>query len=188
MSRWFHGIALGLALGFAEPGADAAATDGDAGRAAEQGTGETQDALAAPLAAALEAVHDRYAGSAKPIPADVREALAAEFGTELARARYVVSEFAVNLLTAIDQFQGTSLRNGLHAVTVDDLILFSSAPSISDLWMWAHELHHVRQYQERGTIYRFARWYVNDCEAVERAADDRANRALGMSIRLPHCL
>jgi hypothetical protein len=54
--------------------------------------------------------------------------------------------------------------------------------------MWAHELHHVQQYQERGTIYRFARWYVNDCEAVERAADDRANRALGMSIGLPHCL
>jgi hypothetical protein len=188
VSRWFHGIALGLALGFAGPGADAAATDADAGRTAEQGTGEAQDALAAPLAAALEAVHGQYAGSAKPVPADVREALAAEFGSELTRARYVVSELAVRVLTAIDQFQGTSLRNGLHAVTVDDLILFSSAPSIADLWMWAHELHHVRQYQEQGTIYRFARWYVNDCEAVERAADDRANRALGTSIRLRHCL
>jgi hypothetical protein len=118
----------------------------------------------------------------------VRQALAAEFGAELARARYVVSELAIDLLTAIDRFQGTSLRNGLHAMTVDDLIVFSSAPTSSDLWMWAHELHHVRQYQERGTIYQFALWYVNDCEAVERAADDRANRALGMSIHPPHCL
>jgi hypothetical protein len=184
MPRWIHGIALGLALGFALPGEHAAATNGDAG----QGAGEAGDALAAPLAAALEAVHDRYADSAQPIPADVREALAAAFGSELARARYVVSELAVGLLTAIDRFQGTSLRNGLHAVTVDDLILFSSAPSISDLWMWAHELHHVQQYQERGTIYRFARWYLSDCEAVEQAADDRANRALGTSIHPQHCL
>jgi hypothetical protein len=154
MPRWIHGIALGLALGFALPGEHAAATNGDAG----QGAGEAGDALAA------------------------------AFGSELARARYVVSELAVGLLTAIDRFQGTSLRNGLHAVTVDDLILFSSAPSISDLWMWAHELHHVQQYQERGTIYRFARWYLSDCEAVEQAADDRANRALGTSIHPQHCL
>jgi hypothetical protein len=188
MSRWIRGIALALALEFVAPGAGAAATDADTGRAAEPASGETRDALAAPLAAALEMIHDRYAGSAKRIPEDVRDALAAEFGPELVRARYVVSAFAVNVLTAIDHFQGTSLRKGLHAATVDDLILFSSVPSIADLWMWAHELHHVKQYEERGTIYQFALWYVNDCEAVERAADDRANRALGTSIRPPHCL
>lgn len=171
-----------------ESGAGAKGTSGGVHQSPEQVAGEPGQVYAAPLAAALQAVHDQYAGSAKPIPADVREALAAEYGSELARARYVVSAFAVNLLTAIDQFQGTSLRDGLHAVTVDDLIVFSAVPSISDIWMWAHELHHVRQYQERGTIYAFALWYVNDCEAVERAADDRANRVLGTSISPPHCL
>lgn len=188
MSRWIHGIAFGLALGFALPGASAAAADTDAGPATGQPTGGARDAYAAPLAAALELVHDRYAGSAKPIPPDVKEALAAEYGPELVRARYVVSELAINVLTAIDQFQGTTLRKGVNAATVDDLIVFSSAPSISDLWMWAHELHHVHQYEERGTIYRFALWYVNDCEAVERAADDRANRTLDTKIHPPHCL
>lgn len=171
-----------------ESGAGAEGTTGGVSQSPEHGAGEPGDVYAAPLAAALQAVHDQYAGSAKPIPADVREALAAEYGSELARARYVVSAFAVKLLTAIDQFQGTSLRDGLHAVTVDDIIVFSSVPSISDIWMWAHELHHVRQYQERGTIYGFALWYVNDCEAVEQAADDRANRVLGTSVSPPHCL
>jgi len=144
--------------------------------------------LATVLAAALQAVYDQYAGSAKPVPPDVKQALVAEYGSELERARYVVSKLAIDLLATIDRFQGTSLSNGLHAVTVDDLIVFSSAPSSSDLWMWAHELHHVRQYHERGSIYRFALWYVNDCEAVEQAADERANRVLGTSIRPPHCL
>ena len=187
-SRRIHAIALALALGCALAGADAAASEGDAKRAAEPAARGTRDAYAGPLAAALELVHDRYAGAAKPIPADVKDALAVEYGPELVRARYVVSQLAVELLTAIDRFQGTSLRKNLSAVTVDDLILFSSAPTLSDLWMWAHELHHVHQYEERGSIHAFALWYVNDCEAVEQAADDRANRALGKNIHPPHCL
>jgi hypothetical protein len=171
-------IALGIALLTAPRLAQGQATDGV----------EPSLDLAAVLATALQAVHDQYAGSAKPVPPDVKQALAAEYGSELEHARYVVSQLAIDLLATIDRFQGTSLRNGLHAVTVDDLIVFSSAPSSSDLWMWAHELHHVRQYHERGTILEFARWYLSDCEAVEQAADDRANRTLGTSIRPPHCL
>lgn len=198
MSRWIHGIAaIGIiataqaASGQAadrvvESGAGAETTNGKAERAAGQAAGEPGAAYAAALAAALQAVHDQYAGSAKPIPADVKQALAAEYASELARARYVASQLAVDVLTAIDRFQGTSLREGLHAVTVDDIIVFSSEPSISDVWMWAHELHHVRQYQERGTILGFVRWYLSDCNAVEQAADDRANRALGTSVDLPH--
>jgi hypothetical protein len=188
MSRRIDGIAVALALAFSLPGVGAAAKDAEAEPVAAQATGGARDAYAAPLATALEMVHDRYAPSAKPIPEDVRDALAAEFGPELVRARYVVSQLALSVLTTIDQFQGTTLRKGLHAATVDDLILFSSEPSISDLWMWAHELHHVQQYEERGTIYQFALWYVNECEAVEQAADDRANRALGKSIHPRHCL
>jgi hypothetical protein len=164
------------------------------GQSPEQGvveaieSGELGSMYAAPLAEALAAAHDRYERSAKSVPAEVRQALGSEFNTELARARYVVSKFEINLPAAINHFQGTSHRAGLHAVTVDDIIVFSSVPSSSDTWLWAHELHHVRQYKERGSISSFARWYLSECEAVERAADDRANKALGMNLHPSHCL
>lgn len=200
-------IAAGIALLLAwwaparpaQPSAEVPAHAEDPGAAADSGDaparpgteeGDTAQTLASVLAAALQAVHDHYAGSARPVPTAVRERLAPEYASELARARYVVSRLAFRVLATVDRHQGTALSDGLHAVTVDDLIVFSSEPGATDrdLWMWAHELHHVHQYQERGTIHEFARAYLSDCEAIERAADERANRVLGTGIRLRHCL
>ena len=181
MPRALLAIAWGLAL-LAGPGLAPKA----AAQVAESAAPE--DPLAAALAAALATVHDQYAPSAKPVREDVKQALAAEYGSELARARYVVSRLAIRVLSAIDQFQGTSLGSGLHAMTVDDLILFSSEPSTADIWMWAHELHHVRQFRVLGGVDAFAAAYLRDCEAIEKEADDRANRALATSIHPRHCL
>ncbi len=181
MSHTLLAIALGIAL-LAAPGLPPT-IDAEVAESAAP-----EDPLAAALAVALHAVYDRYEPAAKPIPEDVKKATAGEYAEELARSRYVVSALAIKLISAIDQFQGTSLRSDQHAMTVDDLIIFSSTPSISDIWMWAHELHHVRQYRALGSIDAFAVAYMGDCEAIEKAADDRANRTLGMSIHPRHCL
>jgi hypothetical protein len=181
LSRGRLVIGLGFAL-LAAPGPAAAADPAVAQSAVPE------DPVAAALTAALQTVHDRYAPAAKPVPDDVKQALAAEYGEESARARYVVSQLAISVLSAIDQFQGTSLRSGQHAMTVDDLIVFASTPTSSDLWMWAHELHHVRQYRMLGGVDAFAAAYLSDCEGIEKEADERANRALGKSIHPRHCL
>lgn len=153
---------------------------------------DVNDVLANALATALQSVYDRYAGSSSPIPDDVRDRLQAEYGLELERARFVVSAAAVRLLGTIDRFQGTAYGKGMHALTIDDLILLAADPAENEspftLWIWAHELHHVRQYSERESILEFARDYLRDCPAIERAADARANRALGMDVSVAHCL
>lgn len=180
LQRWLV-ISLGFAL-LAAPNPVSAVDAEVTQRAA------AEDPLATALALALHTVHDRYVPAAKAIPEDVTKRLAAEYGAELARARYVVSRLAISLLGAIDRFQGTTLRSGQHAVTVDDLIVFASTPSIEDVWMWAHELHHVRQYRVLGGIDAFAAAYLADCEAIEKEADERANRALGTNVHPAHCL
>ena len=150
------------------------------------------DLFARALATALQSVYDRYIGAAAPIPAEVQEQLGNDYGPELSRARFVVSEAAVRLLATIDRFEGTDFGEGMHALTINDLILLAANPAENEspfaMWIWAHELHHVRQYRERGSLLAFARNYLRHCEAVERAADERANRALGMDVSVHHCL
>lgn len=150
------------------------------------------DVFANALATALRSVYERYVASAKSIPAPVRERLEDEYGPELARARFAVSPAAVRLLATIDRFEGTAFGKGMHALTIDDLILLAADPQETEsplaLWIWAHELYHVRQYRERGSILEFARDYLRNCEALERAADESANRALDMSVNVKHCL
>jgi hypothetical protein len=152
----------------------------------------SNDLLARALATALQSVYDRYVGSAAAIPPDVRDRLEEEYGDELSRARYAVSPEAIRLLAAIDRYEGTSFGEGMHALTIDGLILLATDPAENEspfaLWIWAHELHHVRQYRERGSILAFARDYIRDCDAIERAADERANRALDMDVSVSHCL
>lgn len=171
----------------AEPVEEAPPSDG-LPPAPALGPRDPKETLAGALAGALQLVYDQYLPAAKPVPEDVQARLAEEFGPELARARFVVSREAFELLTLFDRIQGTSLAQGAHALTVNDLIVFASQPTVDDLWVWAHELHHVRQYEERGTIRDFALWYVDECPEIERAADERANRVLGTDIQLRHCL
>jgi hypothetical protein len=152
----------------------------------------SNDVLARALATALQSAYDRYVGSAISIPDDVSQRLEEEYGVELSRARFVVSPAAVRLLATIDRFQGSDFGEGMHALTIDDLILLAADPAENEspyaLWIWAHELHHVRQDREAGSILTFARDYLRDCDAIEDAADERANRALEMDVSVRHCL
>lgn len=195
---WTGACVLGLALlGTAptapvEPAPTGEANPGPPAGGAVRDELDVADVLADALATALQTVYDRHLASASSIPADVRERLEDEYGAELSRARFVVSAAAVRLLGTIDRFQGTGFGKGMHALTIDDLILLASDPEDSEspytIWIWAHELHHVQQYRERGSILAFARAYLRDCDAMEQAADARANRALGMDVHVSHCL
>lgn len=58
-----------------------------------------------------------------------------------------------------------------QAMTLGDLIVFRDAAVAANPVVWAHELAHVQQYAAWG-IDGFARRYVSDARAVERAAWD----------------
>lgn len=58
-----------------------------------------------------------------------------------------------------------------QAMTLGDLIVFRDATVAANPVVWAHELAHMRQYAAWG-IDGFARRYLSDARAVERAAWD----------------
>ncbi|WP_373488419.1 DUF4157 domain-containing protein [Blastomonas sp.] len=61
------------------------------------------------------------------------------------------------------------------AVALNRHIVFSSERLTENVWIWAHELAHVEQYQRKG-INGFAAAYVADWQAIEREATERANQ------------
>lgn len=62
------------------------------------------------------------------------------------------------------------------AVTLDDVLVFSSESASQNVWLWAHELGHVEQYRRLG-IEGFAARYVSDWRRLESEATRRADRA-----------
>lgn len=137
---------------------------------------------AAPLAAAIRAARQQYASQAQPLPPDVRAGLADFFSPEvLDRARYTVGRIEINLPNFIGR--GAKFMGNGYAVTVDDTIVFNSAPpSFADnaTW-WAHEVTHVEQYGSWG-VDKFAFEYVIDFgHSIERSADQRASTLGGTS-------
>jgi hypothetical protein len=62
-----------------------------------------------------------------------------------------------------------------RAVTLVDTIVFADAGSADDLSIWAHELHHVRQFSEWGS-HSFSVQYCRSYNGVENAAYDQQNR------------
>jgi hypothetical protein len=73
--------------------------------------------------------------------------------------------------------QANSFRYGDRAaIVLDTVIVFRSMndASVSNLWLWAHELAHVEQYRAWG-IDNFTKRYIRDFNAVEAEANQRAN-------------
>jgi hypothetical protein len=127
------------------------------------------------LAGAISAAASEYRTVAKPLPADVRAILNPYFSKPiLDRARYAVGTLHINLPDLINEVQVTYFAEA-HAVTVDEVIVFSRVPDTSEsgLMHWAHEIHHVAQYDEWG-VTRFAYEYISDARRVEAEADSRA--------------
>jgi hypothetical protein len=69
---------------------------------------------------------------------------------------------------------GFAIRNGnAAAVTLIDTVVFSDESHIRNLALWAHEIHHVQQYEDWG-IAGFATRYAFNWQDVEAEASARA--------------
>ena len=113
----------------------------------------------------------KQASNAAPqlIPQDIAEALKSYFPSQtLRRVRWTTAGKRISLGTVL---AGWYYREG--AVTLDEVVVFSNLNTAKDVQLWAHELVHVRQYEELG-VDRFARVYVDSWPVLERQARDNA--------------
>lgn len=126
---------------------------------------------AATLANALQHSRDaaRAAGT-RPMPPEIRAGLLPWFPADLLDS----IEYRVGAPEDAS-VQSLSIRYGdAIAVAVIDTIIFTDPEDArSNLVLWAHEVEHVAQFRDWG-VYTFAREYIRDTQAVERAAQERA--------------
>jgi hypothetical protein len=91
---------------------------------------------------------------------------------QLHRARYAKGELKIALPNIINSEKKMFENEPNHAVTVDDIIVFSHVPGCeteSDIVFWAHELHHVHQFAQWG-VDQFAFNYLKHSGRVESEA------------------
>ncbi|WP_299864432.1 hypothetical protein [uncultured Hoeflea sp.] len=153
-------------------------TGGNAAGAVLQGQ-DPLIALTAPLAAAIRDAREKHINRAKPIPNDVKEVFSHVFAPSvLNRAKYVVGDLRISLPSAITGIQ-TFMGND-YGVVVDDVIVFSRQPDPNDrndIRWWAHEMHHVAQYEAWG-VDLFAYRYAKNHSGVEGEADRAASHVM----------
>lgn len=106
------------------------------------------------------------ASQLQPIPLHIRAQLEPWYDLRvLDTARYKVG------IEGEADAAGTLMQNpDVEAVTLVDVIVFrSEADAQNNVALWAHELHHVKQYLEWG-VQDFARRYTRDYNSVEAPA------------------
>ena len=131
----------------------------------------TNDAAAVALAQSI--THSKratLAAGGQPIPPDIREALEDHFPAEiLDDVRWSVAGRRVDLGAALARW---ALKEG--AVTMDDVVVFTSNKGHLNMRLWAHELTHVVQYRELG-VRDFARLYTTNWRLLESRARHNEN-------------
>ena len=91
-----------------------------------------------------------------PMPDNIRKDLAHLYSPSLlAKVRYKTGS---GFLGTLQWFRDEMGQEG--AITLVDVIVFSNSDKASKLQLWAHELEHVRQYEQLG-IDGFAQAYVD---------------------------
>lgn len=134
---------------------------------AHQGLLAASDALAV----SIRFSHARDIGVGQPIPPAVRRALAPYFPEQtLRRVRWTIAGPRLSLGTLWAHWYDYD-----GAVTLDNLIVFTSERASTRIWLWAHELTHVRQYEVLG-LDEFARCYTSDATVLEELARRNADR------------
>lgn len=140
-----------------------------------KGEAKVQDPAAIPLAAALKQAKSYYSDRAAPIPKAVKLLLVQTFPADvLNNARYVVDSFGSTVPASINALHET--LGETHAVTVDNIIVFSKTPNDADIWFWAHEMQHTVQYKRMG-IDAFASSYIANYRELESEANTIASDA-----------
>lgn len=123
------------------------------------------------LAVGIRLSHANDMTAGQPIPEHFRRALAPYFPRKtLERVRWTVAGRRLSIGTL-----WAKLLRGDGAVTLDNLVVFTSGRAATRVGLWAHELTHVRQYEVLG-LDAFARCYAAAPAALERQARWNANR------------
>ncbi|QYO62373.1 hypothetical protein [Leptolyngbya sp. 7M] len=151
---------------------------GDAVEVAE-GDIEPEDLVGSPLSTLLQHAHQLYSPVARPMPIELKYLLNGIVPAQiLNRAKYVIDKTPDNVAGLANLLNHLS-DDGIHAVTADDIVIFSSGPSssLSGLLLWVHELYHVGQYAEWG-LEKFAAEYTTNYKDVEEAANVAEEKAL----------
>jgi hypothetical protein len=108
-----------------------------------------------------------------PVPPAIASVLAPHFPSiDFDQVRWQAASGRPDLGTALTHWY---MREG--AVVLDDVIVFTSARTTSDLRLWAHELTHVLQYRELG-VDGFARVYITGYADLENQAERNAQRIM----------
>jgi len=122
------------------------------------------------LAAALQRSRDTVRPDSQPIPEEVKRELIPFYSAEvLDNVRYTIGD------TSQAGLAGFAIRNGrAAAVTLIDTVVFKDESYVGSLALWAHEIHHVQQYNDWG-LSVFAARYAFGWNEVEAEAGARAN-------------
>lgn len=144
-----------------------------------QGNLRPEELAAEPLAAAIRSAEKQFESDAKPIPDDVKAALAPYYPADvLQAARWTVGSVSLSIPDLINQGRKV-FANIDNAVTVGHVTVFVRDPESNYHW-WAHELQHQVQYHNWG-IDSFAYKYMTSCHDVESNAEDEAQKAVPIS-------
>ncbi|MFC5695552.1 DUF4157 domain-containing protein [Pseudomonas sp. GCM10022186] len=114
----------------------------------------------------LESRNNMAASQLQPIPLHIRAQLEPYYDLQvLDTARYKVGvDTEMNAANTLMQ------NPDVEAVTLVDVIVFRNEDDAeNDVALWAHELHHVKQYLEWG-VAGFAQRYTRDYNTVEAPA------------------
>jgi hypothetical protein len=142
-----------------------------AGRQGDAMVRRSREMPATVLANAIEAsaVEARRAGT-REMPAEMADILALHYGRALvADVRWTVRGQRLELGSLLTAWV---LEEG--AVTLGPVVVFAHAGLTDNLWLWAHELAHMEQYQELG-VAGFASAYLADWTGMEAQATARGN-------------
>ncbi|QRY78016.1 DUF4157 domain-containing protein [Pseudomonas sp. PDNC002] len=119
------------------------------------------------LAVWLQQSRDQAAqGGTQPIPLEIRAQLQGYLPDEVLMA----ARYSTGALDQLNAAQAMMQNPDTEAVTLVDVIVFRSEEDAQkDVALWAHELWHVKQYQEWG-VQGFATRYTQNFNAVEAPA------------------
>jgi hypothetical protein len=116
-----------------------------------------------------EALH----AGAEPPPTDIRRELEPYFGEDLMdEVTWTLAGHRLSLGSILASWYFDEA-----AVTLQDVLVFSSPRASRNLWLWAHELAHVEQYRRWG-VNGFSARYAADWAGIERAASRRADAVI----------
>jgi len=135
--------------------------------------------VAPALAAAIRNARNLHYPNSRPLPSRIIAVLSKTIPmSALKRARYVQGDMTISLPNLVNGAHKLFAGHD-HAMVVDDVIVFSTMPgatTTADIEWWAHEVHHVYQYQVWG-VDRFATNYMKNSARIEKRARDVAARA-----------